>query len=326
MAPPLVPAAVPANAVGLRVQRGADRALFPLACGPLRGGGGGGRRRPTAQGERIEKCQYLESSGCVGMCVNMCKVPTQDFFTNEFGLPLTMNPNFEDMSCEMIYGQVPPLLEEDPASKQACYPSHCSMSTPSASACPKLHTSLNVNYLAKGYRELIDLMAKHKSDLEGFKLDVYGSGEDSQEVQSTARRYKVFKNLSISDVLCTTTAEALAMGKFMICVEHPSNEFFMSFPNCLTYKTSEEFVARVKEAMDREPQPLTPKQRYNLSWEATTERFMEYSDLDKVLNNEAAQPKQVAAAVVPQPSSCRTRRVRQWTSTSPGSGMFVVLV
>jgi hypothetical protein len=88
-----VPAAVPANAVGLRVQRGADRALFPLACGPLRGGGGGGRRRPTAQGERIEKCQYLESSGCVGMCVNMCKVPTQDFFTNEFGLPLTMNPS-----------------------------------------------------------------------------------------------------------------------------------------------------------------------------------------------------------------------------------------
>jgi len=66
----------------------------------------------------------------------------------------------------------------------------------------------------------------------------------------------------------------------------------MSFPNCLTYKTSEEFVARVKEAMDREPQPLTPEQRYNLSWEAATERFMEYSDLDKVLNNEAAQPKQ----------------------------------
>jgi hypothetical protein len=51
-------------------------------------------------------------------------------------------------------------------------------------------------------------------------------------------------------------------------------------------------VARVKEAMDREPQPLTPEQRYNLSWEAATERFMEYSDLEKVLNNEAAQPEQ----------------------------------
>jgi len=89
-------------------------------------------------GVLIKKCRYLENSGCVGMCVNMCKIPTQDFFTNEFGLPLTMNPNFEDMSCEMIYGQVPPPLEEDPASKQPCYPNLCSMSTPSAPICPKL--------------------------------------------------------------------------------------------------------------------------------------------------------------------------------------------
>lgn len=41
---------------------------------------------------------------------------------------------------------------------------------------------------AKGYRELIDLLVKHKSDLEGFKLDVYGNGEDSQEVQSVAKK------------------------------------------------------------------------------------------------------------------------------------------
>lgn len=37
--------------------------------------------------------RYLENSGCVGMCVNMCKIPTQDFFNNEFGLPLTMTPS-----------------------------------------------------------------------------------------------------------------------------------------------------------------------------------------------------------------------------------------
>uniref|UniRef100_A0A0E0KQG4 Digalactosyldiacylglycerol synthase 1, chloroplastic n=1 Tax=Oryza punctata TaxID=4537 RepID=A0A0E0KQG4_ORYPU len=158
---------------------------------------------------------------------------------------------------------------------------------------------------AKGYRELIDLLSKHKSDLEGFNVDVYGNGEDSQAVQMAARKlnlclnffkgrdhadsslhgYKVFINPSVSDVLCTATAEALAMGKFVICADHPSNEFFKSFPNCLTYKTSEEFVARVKEAMASEPSPLTPEQRYNLSWEAATERFMEYSELDKVLNN-----------------------------------------
>lgn len=204
---------------------------------------------------------------------------------------------------------------------------------------------------AKGYRELIDLFAKHNSDLEGFKLDIYGNGEDSHEVQSAARklnlnlnfhkgrdhaddslhgykpellssvavflntrlpaymarcyivvlsscrfdclspcsvsRYKVFINPSISDVLCTATAEALAMGKFVVCADHPSNDFFRSFPNCLTYKTSEDFVARVKEAMARDPQPLTPEQRYNLSWDAATQRFMEHSELDKVLNGDS---------------------------------------
>jgi len=157
---------------------------------------------------------------------------------------------------------------------------------------------------AKGYRELIDLLAKQKRDLDGFNLDVFGNGEDAHEVQSTARkldlslnfmkgrdhaddslhRYKVFINPSVSDVLCTATAEALAMGKFVVCADHPSNEFFRSFPNCMTYNTPEDFVAKVREAMANEPQPLTPEQRYNLSWEAATKRFMEYSELDRVLN------------------------------------------
>lgn len=47
---------------------------------------------------------------------------------------------------------------------------------------------------AKGYKELIDLMAKHKQDLEGFKLDVYGNGEDSQEVQSAAKKLELNVN------------------------------------------------------------------------------------------------------------------------------------
>lgn len=166
---------------------------------------------------------------------------------------------------------------------------------------------------AKGYRELIDLLAKHKNDLEGFNLDVFGNGEDAHEVQTSAKKldlnlnflkgrdhvddlihgYKVFINPSVSDVLCTATAEALAMGKFVVCADNPSNEFFKSFPNCLTYKSSEEFVAKVKAALENEPQPLTPEQRYNLSWDAATERFMEYSDLDKFLNNikNKAEPK-----------------------------------
>ncbi|KAG0451610.1 hypothetical protein HPP92_026128 [Vanilla planifolia] len=89
-------------------------------------------------GVHIKKCRYLENSGCVGMCVNMCKLPTQDFFTNEFGLPLTMNPNFEDMSCDMVYGQPPPPFEEDPVSKQPCYSNICSLGNPNSPVCHKL--------------------------------------------------------------------------------------------------------------------------------------------------------------------------------------------
>jgi len=89
-------------------------------------------------GVKIAKCRYLENSGCVGMCVNMCKIPTQDFFTNDFGLPLTMTPNFDDMSCEMVYGQKPLPLEEDTALKQPCYASLCSMAPPKSTACPRL--------------------------------------------------------------------------------------------------------------------------------------------------------------------------------------------
>lgn len=89
-------------------------------------------------GVLIKKCRYLENSGCVGMCVNMCKIPTQDFFTKEFGLPLTMTPNFEDMSCEMAYGRVPPPFEEDPVAKQSCLTEICSMANPNSKVCPKL--------------------------------------------------------------------------------------------------------------------------------------------------------------------------------------------
>ncbi|KAL3131823.1 hypothetical protein ABBQ38_007537 [Trebouxia sp. C0009 RCD-2024] len=69
----------------------------------------------------IKRCRYLAESGCVGMCVNLCKTPTQAFFTEELGMPLTMKPNFEDYSCDMVFGEMPPNLELDEVNTQSCY-------------------------------------------------------------------------------------------------------------------------------------------------------------------------------------------------------------
>lgn len=84
---------------------------------------------------QIKKCRYLEESGCVGMCVNLCKLPTQTFFTEQFGIPLTMTPDFTDLSCAMTFGQVPPAFADEAAAQQPCL--HTG-SEPTASPCPKL--------------------------------------------------------------------------------------------------------------------------------------------------------------------------------------------
>ena len=91
------------------------------------------RSQPSAV--QIKKCRYLADSGCVGMCVNMCKVPTQAFFTEKFGIPLTMTPNFEDLSCKMTFGQIPPPPELDDAHQQPCL---AQQGSGSLAVCPKL--------------------------------------------------------------------------------------------------------------------------------------------------------------------------------------------
>lgn len=95
-------------------------------------------------GVHIKKCRYLENSGCVAMCINMCKLPTQKFFTESFGIPVTMTPNFEDFSCEMVFGQNPPPLHQEECSRQPCLQEICdtavtSLTLKNLAPCPKIH-------------------------------------------------------------------------------------------------------------------------------------------------------------------------------------------
>ena len=113
----------------------------------------------------IKRCRYLAESGCAGMCINLCKSPTQvraargsarglppcvppaggvhrpvacarhtlmvcisgclclplqTFFNEQLGMPLSMEPNFEDYSCDMVFGKRPLPRGEDPAFTQGC--------------------------------------------------------------------------------------------------------------------------------------------------------------------------------------------------------------
>ncbi|XP_052171017.1 digalactosyldiacylglycerol synthase 2, chloroplastic [Diospyros lotus] len=154
----------------------------------------------------------------------------------------------------------------------------------------------------KGYKELLKLLTDHQKNLAGLDVDLYGSGEDSAEVEEAAKKleltvtvhagcdhadplfhdYKVFLNPSTTDVVCTTTAEALAMGKIVVCANHPSNDFFKQFPNCRTYNDGKGFVEATRKALAEEPTPLTDAQKHELSWEAATERFLKAAGLDQL--------------------------------------------
>ncbi|XP_023748330.1 beta-carotene isomerase D27, chloroplastic isoform X2 [Lactuca sativa] len=77
---------------------------------------GNGSSLPS--GVFVERCKYLEESKCVGICVNTCKLPTQAFFMDHMGVPLVMEPNFNDYSCQFKFGVSPP--EEDSSLKEPC--------------------------------------------------------------------------------------------------------------------------------------------------------------------------------------------------------------
>nr|UXN85563.1 D27 isomerase [Crocus sativus] len=68
----------------------------------------------------VEKCKYLEESKCVGICINTCKLPTQTFFNDCMGVPLYMEPNFTDYSCQFNFGVAAPLPVCDKALEEPC--------------------------------------------------------------------------------------------------------------------------------------------------------------------------------------------------------------
>lgn len=100
--------------MGVLVER--CRYLEEAACASICGGCGPeafkvGCLLDVAQHPHLVSCRrhhstrsQLKRPGCAAClragAVNSCKVPTQEFFARDMGLPLTMTPNYDDFSCQ----------------------------------------------------------------------------------------------------------------------------------------------------------------------------------------------------------------------------------
>lgn len=72
------------------------------------------------QGLLVKRCRFLEESGCASLCVNSCKIPTQQFFNEDMNLPLTMTPDYETGECQFSFGLTPTEEEELDAMNTPC--------------------------------------------------------------------------------------------------------------------------------------------------------------------------------------------------------------
>lgn len=76
-------------------------------------------------------------------------------------------------------------------------------------------------------------------------------------------------------VIDSWQTQALRMqGKWVVAAKHACNDFISQFENALIYTTPEEFSAHLIFAAENQPKALTKDERYQLSWEAATERYL----------------------------------------------------
>lgn len=146
----------------------------------------------------------------------------------------------------------------------------------------------------KGFGELTELWTALPPEISKYPIDCFGGGSQMKEIIDTCKEnglqinhqpptlspevklapYKTFINASVSEGLCTTSMEALAMGKWLVIPEHPSNEFFYGFSNCLVYRDRESFVEVIQKTFEEMPTPLSGQEAEKLTWNAATGRLL----------------------------------------------------
>eukprot|EP00930_Biecheleria_cincta_P071225 TRINITY_DN58738_c0_g1_i1.p1 TRINITY_DN58738_c0_g1~~TRINITY_DN58738_c0_g1_i1.p1 ORF type:complete len:654 (-),score=86.08 TRINITY_DN58738_c0_g1_i1:176-2137(-) len=182
--------------------------------------------------------------------------------------------------------------------------------------------------MAKGWMQLIKLLSKvPASDLREIRIDGYGSGPDSEAIAqgvSTLNQdhgsagpltqlypgvdhadkcfenYKVLVNPSTTEMLCTVTMEALAMGKRVVIPDHPSNRFFKTnFPDRCSFFVPGDAVSfadalHAALACDG-PQALPAESQRVLSWDAALERLCDAAQV-RVLSGRLSRPSEAPSS------------------------------
>jgi len=178
--------------------------------------------------------------------------------------------------------------------------------------------------LQKGWGELLDYLRTASSRCADLSMDCFGSGPDLEAIRERAEQvrsaggaglqvfdgldhsdsrlhdYAVLVNPSTSEMLCTVTAEALAMRKRVVLPKHPSNSFFMEHlsDRCHLFEPGKaaSFEAAVREALAAgRPPPLPDETRRLLSWESAIERLCDSAEV-RVLSGRYQRPSAVASS------------------------------
>jgi len=179
----------------------------------------------------------------------------------------------------------------------------------------------------KGWAQLLNLLSTlPKTEAwSNFQLNAFGSGPDAEEISKMVEKmnsdrggqimkmlpgrnhgekefeqYKVLVNASTTEMLCTVTAEALAMGKRVVLPDHPSNAYFKANfeERCHFFKLqdAESFHSALEEALQQEgPVPLPVEAEARLSWESALERFYDAAQVH-VLSGQLERPSQARGA------------------------------
>ena len=108
-------------------------AVAPLAFGFLVGPARIGLRNDGAFGGlRVEKCKFLQESGCKGLCLHQCKLPAESFLAAELGVRSPSRPTSRRRSASGAGARRRCRPTRTPRCRAAA-----SSGAPAASSCPR---------------------------------------------------------------------------------------------------------------------------------------------------------------------------------------------